>query len=240
MLPTLYSHVEETEIFEGPSIVVTGAERMWLSPMVEIEEDEVGMLAMDYAVQAAVTSAGEITRAEVALVTHNAKSSFTRQRKIIRGSRTWTRVFLPVDTGQRKIGIATNEYFRSTDNARVRRVFYHRYVPSTYVYAIHELKPPKPLYGLQVQNTLEGSVRTQRTGNTGTEIEMTLCFLTHDGFNKFMDTRHDSYMILKCRYGLYGGYLNGLDSEPSTMGASVFLRVKMISDQRSGAGSNGI
>ncbi len=240
MLPTLYSHVEETEIFEGPSIVVTGSEKLWLSPVVNIGENEVGMLAMDYAVQAAVTSAGEITRAEIALVTHNAGSNSTRKRKIVRGSRTWTRVFLPVDSGQRKIGIATNEYFRSSDDARVRRIFYHRYVPSTYVYAIDQLTPPKPLYGLQVQNTLEGSVRTQRTGNTGSEIAMTLCFLTEEGYNKFMDTRHDSYMLLKSRYGLFGGYLNGLDTEPTVKGASVFLRVKMISDQRAGAGSNGI
>jgi len=240
MLPTLYSHVEETEIFSGPSLVVTGPEKLWLSPMVDVQEDEVGMLAMDYAVQAAVTSQGEITRAEIALVTHNAKSSYTRQRKIVRGSRTWTRVFLPVDSGQRKIGIATNDYFRSTDKVNVRRIFYHRYVPSTYVYAVDQLTPPKPLYGIQLQNTLEGSVRTQRTGNTGCEIGMTLCFLTHEGFNKFMDTRHDSYMVLKSRYGLYGGYLNGLDSEPTTKGASVFLRVKLISDQRPGAGSNGI
>lgn len=240
MLPTLYTHVEETEIFEGPSIVVTGSEKLWLSPVVDIKEDEVGMLAMDFAVQAAVTSAGEITRAEIGLVTHNADSNSTRKRKIVRGSRTWTRVFLPVDSGKRKIGIATNEYFKSTDNARVRRIFYHRYVPSSYVYAIDQLTPPKPLSGLQVMNTLEGSVRTQRTGNTGSEIAMTLCFLTGESFNKFMDTRHDSYMILKSRYGLFGGYLNGLDSEPTALGTSVFLRVKMISDQRAGAGSNGI
>lgn len=240
MIPVLYSHVEETEIFHGPSLVVAGPEKMWLSPSVTIQEGEVGMFALDYAVQAAVTSAGEITQAEIALVTHNVSSNFTRQRKIKRGSTTWKRAFLPVDSGTRKVGIATNEFFRSSDAAHARRIFYHRYVPSTYVFAVDKLTPPAPLSGLQVHDTLEGSVRMQRTGNTGAEIEMTLCFRTEVEYNKFMDTRHDSYMILKSRYGLYGGYLNGTDSKPEREGISVFLRVKLISDQRAGAGSNGI
>lgn len=198
------------------------------------------MLALDYAVKAAVTSAGEITQAEIAIVTHEVETAKTAERQIIRGSRTWTRGFWPVDAGIRKVGIATNGSFRSTDVVHVRRIYAHRYKQSSYVHAIDKLSPPTPLSGLQVYDTLEGAMRMQRTGNTGCEIEMTLCFLTEAKFNAFMDRKHDSYMALKSRYGLYAGYLQGTDSKPETKGQSIFLRVKLISPQRAGAGSNGI
>lgn len=240
ILPTLYTHTQEAQIFTGPSRVVAGPEKVWLSPEVEFEADEVGMFGIDYAIKAAVNSAGEITQAETALVTQNVTSGTITERQKIRGSRTWTRQFLPVDTGKRKAGIATNDSFRSTDEVYVRRLFAHRYKVSPYVHAIDQLEGPTPLSGVQTYDTLEGAMRMQRTGNTGCQFEMTLCFLTEKQFNAFMKNNHDGYMALKTRYGLYAGYLQGTDSKPMTKGASIFLRVKLLSPQRAGAGSSGI
>lgn len=240
MFPTLYSHVEEAEIYEGPSQVVTGAERVWRSPSVTFADNEVGMLAIDYAIKAAVTSAGEITRAETALITYNADDAKDTERQFIRGSRTWTRAFLQVDSGTYKIGVASNDQFRSTDGIYVRRVFAHKYRISSYVHAIDQLKPPKPLNGLQTFDTLEGTLRMQRTGSIGCEIEFTLCFLSDEKYQLFMQNRHDGYMVLKTRYGTYGGYLEGTSTEPESKGSTIFLRVKLLSPQRAGVGVEGL
>lgn len=240
MIPTIYSHVEESQIYVGPSAVVVGPDKFWLSPAVTFEDDEVGMFAFDYAIKAAVTSAGEITQAETALLSRDMADADSIERMIIRGSRTWLRAFLPVDTGTHKCGVASNGSFRSTDSISIRRIYAHRYRKSSYIKAIDQLKPPKPLSGLQVADTLEGAMRMQRTGNTGCEIEMTLCFTSVSKYLSFMRTRHDGYMVLKCRYGVYGGYLNGTDTDPESKGSTILLRVKLISPQRAGVGVTGI
>ncbi|WP_248499802.1 hypothetical protein [Staphylococcus aureus] len=240
MISTLYTHVEEAEIYEGPNQVVTGAERIWRSPSVTFAANEVGMLALDYAIKAAVTSAGEITQAEAALITQNTADGDDIERQRIRGSRTWTRAFLQVDSGTYKVGVASNDQFRSTDGIYVRRVFAHKYRVSSHVHAIDQLKPPKPLYGVQKFDTLEGTLRMQRTGSLGCEIEFTLCFISESKYQSFMKSRHDGYMVIKTRYGTYGGYLQGTDTDPESKGSTIFLRVKMLSPQRAGVGVNGL
>lgn len=239
MIPTLYTHVGEVTLQNTTPIeAVVGPSQKWTAPPITYADDEVGTYGIDYAIQTVLTSAGEITKATSALIIQRGTSSVERLR--IRGSRTWTRAFLPVDSGVSSVGVASNNQFRGSDKIYVRSIIAHRYKKSPYVFAIDQLKPPKPLSGLQPFDTLDGSLRMQRTGNLGCEIEMTLCFLTGADYQNFMKTRHDGYMVFKSRYGLYGGYLDGSQSEPESKGSSVFLRVKFLSPQRAGMGADGI
>lgn len=239
MIPTLCTYVgEQTLQGTTPIEAVVGPSQKWTAPPLIYADDEVGTYGIDYAIETILTSAGEITKATSALIVESGGKAVERLR--VRGSRTWTRAFLPVDSGESAVGVASNNQFRASDKIYVRSIIAHRYKPSPYIYAIDQLKPPKPLSGLQAFDSLDGSLRMQRTGNLGCEIEMTLCFLTGDDFVNFMKSRHDGYMVFKSRYGVYGGYLDGSQSEPERKGASVFLRVKFLSPQRAGVGVDGL
>ena len=144
MIPTLCTFVgEQTLQGTTPIEAVVGPSRKWTAPPITYADDEVGTYGIDYAIETVLTSAGEITKATSALIIQRGTSSVERLR--VRGSRTWTRAFLPVDSGESAVGVASNNQFRASDKIYVRSSIAHRYKASPYIYAIDQLKPPKPL-----------------------------------------------------------------------------------------------
>ncbi|MGE7624644.1 hypothetical protein ACQKMD_16780 [Viridibacillus sp. NPDC096237] len=240
MKTILYTRDQEVIMYDPQQTVCEGPSATWFSRTISVSSDKLVMIALDFACSVALTVTGEVRKSQMIIVVKNVDTGKIVERMKVRGSRTWTRAFFPLDHGNYQIGFITDENYRNADKVYMKDFYYHDYIASPNIDAIGSLKPPKQLAGIQTFDTLEGTMRLQRIGNKGCEIEMTLYFKTETQYRNFVRSRHDSYMVLECNYGVYGGYLAGTESDPSTDGPLRLIRVKLLSPQRAGVGVDGM
>lgn len=198
-----------------------------------------GWLAFDFATDVAHTDKGEVSLGKFRLYVDDVL------RFEVRGSYTWTRAYIFVDTGDHLFEWRTDENFIADkeDRALLRFLMGTAFVKVDVIDAIELATPPKPIQELRRFETLDGYDRFQQGGFGGAEIEFRMIFAPKDGvraaekFAKF-EAKYIDFYILRYSSGLYGGTLTKL--EPSNKGPLILAETRLNTAQRPGVSVLGL
>ncbi len=240
MIPKIWTKKKTTEVVEYDEVrtVCTGPSDTWASINFENDSDELIMIALDYATKVSTTAKGQLRNCTMSIIAEDTLNSVERLRHTATAGQTWTRVFIPLPRGRHRIRFRTDERYGSSDEVYLRDINIHHFTASKHVAAV-EPKPPRLPSGVIKDDTLGLSTRTQRIGNLGAEIELSIWFTSYDAYADFVSDDYASYMLIETPYpstfGIYGGHMQEMSS-PEIEGTLRYVEATFISPQRAGRG----
>jgi hypothetical protein len=230
MLPKLYRRTGQTIFNHSPETSVGIGPGQSLS--FEVDFPTPGWWAFDFKTSVANKSSGEIGPGEFLVEI----SGVLRYRA--RGPYTWTRHYIFVDAGRKKITFKNGPEYGPDDQSWVRFVTAQAFEYLDYIAAIGNMTPPKPLSEIQVFNTLAGYDRFQRSGPNGSLISFDMVFTKTEDYNRFM-AELENFYILRNNQGVWGGVILPQEVEPQRKGPLYIVRAQLHSVSRPGVGVNG-
>ncbi|ANB66139.1 hypothetical protein GFC29_3884 (plasmid) [Anoxybacillus sp. B7M1] len=155
-----------------------------------------------------------------------------------RGPYTWTRHYIFVDAGHKRITFKNGPQYGADDQSWVRFVSAEAFEYLDCIAAIGNMTPPRPLSEIQAFPTLAGYNRFQRSGPNGCRIDFDMVFTRTVDFNSFMDGLENFY-VLRNNQGAWGGVILPQESEVQRKGPLYIVRTALYSVSHPGVGVNG-
>jgi hypothetical protein len=230
MLPKLYRRTEQMIFSQSAEASIGKGPGQSIS--FEVDFPTPGWWAFDFKTSVANKSSGEIGSGEFLVEI----SGVLRYRA--RGPYTWTRHYIFVDAGRKKITFKNGPEYGSNDESWVRFVNAQAFEYLDYIAGIGNMTPPKPLSEIQAFPTLAGYDRFQRSGPNGCRIDFDMVFTNTTDFNSFMADLENFY-ILRNNQGVWGGVILPQELEVQRKGPLYIVRAALYSVSRPGVGVNG-
>lgn len=190
-----------------------------------------GWIAVDIAADVAHTNDGEVPLGIVEIYVDDVL------RESLRGSYTWTRLYIYVDAGRRNVVFRTNEYYKPQDRAWLRRINATEFREIKSIDTIYKCPPPNPLRDLKRFPIINGYDRYQQSGPGGADIDMELVISNKNGKSAAENYRDfisgfSNFYILRYQNGLYGGLL--IDPDIKWHGPIIQMKVKFTTPMDAG------